>query len=63
MNRVVLRSEGVTETQTLAAGTGSQSTWDRFEALYRSSRDDVFAYVCTLPGHAAAGMKGVLKVT
>jgi uncharacterized cupredoxin-like copper-binding protein len=22
-----------------------------------------FAYICTVPGHAAAGMKGTLKVT
>jgi RNA polymerase sigma-70 factor (ECF subfamily) len=44
----------VTETQTLAAGTGSESSWDRFEALYRSSRDDLFAYVCTLLGDRAA---------
>jgi RNA polymerase sigma-70 factor, ECF subfamily len=34
----------VIDSQTL---TG-QSEWDRFEALYRSSRDDVFAYVTTL---------------
>src|ERR1700733_4672343 len=54
MDRVVLRSVGVTETQTLAAGTGSESSWDRFEALYRSSRDDLFAYVCTLLGDRAA---------
>ncbi len=53
-NWVVLRSEGVTETQTVAAGPGSQSSWDRFEALYRSSRDDLFAYACTLLGDRAA---------
>ena len=35
--------------------TGAQGAWDRFEALYRSSRDDVFAYVATmLSDHAAA---------
>ena len=33
------------ETQTLPGRRGSQIAWDRFEALYRSSRDDVFAYV------------------
>jgi RNA polymerase sigma-70 factor (ECF subfamily) len=30
------------------------SGWDRFEALYRSSRDDVFAYVTTLLRDPAA---------
>lgn len=43
------------ESQTLPGSSESQSPWDRFEALYRSSRDDVFAYVATLLGdHAAA---------
>jgi RNA polymerase sigma factor (sigma-70 family) len=42
------------ETQTLVGRSGSQSSWDRFEALYRSSRDDLFAYVCTLLGDRAA---------
>ena len=54
MDRVVLRREGVTETQTRVGPTGSQSSWDRFEALYRSSRDDLFAYACTLLGDRAA---------
>jgi RNA polymerase sigma-70 factor (ECF subfamily) len=30
------------------------SSWERFEALYRSSRDDVFAYVATLLRDRAA---------
>jgi len=29
-------------------------SWERFEALYRSSRDDVYAYVLTLLGDRAA---------
>jgi RNA polymerase sigma-70 factor, ECF subfamily len=41
------RSEGVIETQTQPT-SGSAGTWERFEELYRSSRDDVFAYVVTL---------------
>jgi RNA polymerase sigma factor (sigma-70 family) len=41
------RSEGVIETQTQPT-PGSSGTWERFEELYRSSRDDVFAYVLTL---------------
>src|ERR1039458_187752 len=47
MNRGENRSKGVIETQTQPT-PGSPSTWDRFEELYRSSRDDVFAYVFTL---------------
>jgi RNA polymerase sigma-70 factor, ECF subfamily len=38
----------VIDSQTLPGSTESQSAWDRFEALYRSSRDDVYAYVATL---------------
>ena len=39
-------------------GTGessaSHNSWERFELLYRSSRDDIFAYVRTLLGDRAA---------
>jgi RNA polymerase sigma factor (sigma-70 family) len=41
------RSKGVIETQTQPP-PGSTDIWERFEQLYRSSRDDVFAYVFTL---------------
>ncbi len=44
----------MTETRTLPGSPPSQSAWERFEALYRSSRDDVFAYVTTLLGDRAA---------
>jgi RNA polymerase sigma-70 factor (ECF subfamily) len=44
----------VIESQTLPGSSESQSTWDRFEALYRSSRDDVFGYVATMLGDRAA---------
>ncbi|HEY3725927.1 MAG TPA: sigma-70 family RNA polymerase sigma factor [Solirubrobacteraceae bacterium] len=44
----------MTETETLEEQTASQSTWARFEALYRSSLDDVFAYVATLLGDRSA---------
>jgi RNA polymerase sigma-70 factor, ECF subfamily len=54
MDCVPVRSEGVIESQTLPGRSASQSAWDRFEALYRSSRDDVFAYVATLLGDRAA---------
>ncbi len=31
-----------------ASPAGDTAAWARFEALYRASRDDVYAYVCTL---------------
>ncbi len=34
--------------------TSTQNSWERFELLYRSSRDDVFAYVATLLNDRAA---------
>lgn len=45
-DRLVARSEGVSAT--LVQETGPRSSWERFEGLYRSSRDDVYAYVTTL---------------
>src|SRR6266567_6622787 len=42
------RSEGVIETVAAPALSSSESAWQRFEALYRSSRADVYAYVATL---------------
>lgn len=51
---MLVRSKGVIESQTLTGSPESQSAWERFEALYRSSRDDVFAYVATLLGDRAA---------
>ena len=47
------RSDGVSETLT-APASASDSSWERFEALYRSSRDDVYAYVATLLRDPAA---------
>jgi RNA polymerase sigma-70 factor, ECF subfamily len=41
-----------TLSSTAAAAPGG--TWERFEALYRSSRDDVYAYVFTLLRDRAA---------
>jgi RNA polymerase sigma-70 factor, ECF subfamily len=32
----------------------TQNSWERFELLYRASRDDIFAYVATLLGDRAA---------
>src|SRR5512142_939076 len=42
------RSEGVTETLASPRSNLAQDAWERFEALYRTSRDDVYAYVFTL---------------
>ena len=42
-DRLEPRSEVVSATLVAEAGT-----WERFEALYRASRDDVYAYVATL---------------
>ena len=48
------RSDGVSETLTASASQTSDNSWARFEALYRSSRDDVYAYVSTLLRDPAA---------
>jgi RNA polymerase sigma factor (sigma-70 family) len=42
------RSESVSETLTAPETGDRQDAWGRFEALYRSCRDDVYAYVSTL---------------
>ncbi|MFZ1993058.1 MAG: sigma-70 family RNA polymerase sigma factor [Solirubrobacteraceae bacterium] len=47
----------VIETQAHPKSGGRRSTqnsWERFELLYRTSRDDIFAYVATLLGDRAA---------
>ena len=41
-------------TMTATSPTALETSWERFEALYRSSRDDVYAYVATLLRDAAA---------
>jgi RNA polymerase sigma factor (sigma-70 family) len=43
MDPLHVRSEGV-----IATVEGTESAWERFEALYRSSREDVYAYAFTL---------------
>jgi RNA polymerase sigma-70 factor (ECF subfamily) len=52
MDHPRVRSEGVTDT--LTAPPSAPGSWERFESLYRSSRDDVYAYVCTLLRDPAA---------
>lgn len=53
MDRAWRRSTGVIESLP-AQGSAAQDNWERFEALYRSSRDDLYAYVCTLLRDPAA---------
>jgi RNA polymerase sigma factor (sigma-70 family) len=54
MDREPERSHGVIEAHTQPASDVARSSWERFEALYRSSRDDVYAYVATLLRDPAA---------
>jgi len=42
------RSGSVSETLTAPETDALEDAWGRFEALYRTSRDDVYAYVATL---------------
>ena len=48
------RSADVIDTLPAPQIATGQSAWHRFEALYRSSRDDVYAYVMTLLRDRAA---------
>ena len=56
MDRALRRSTDVNATGTMTATppTALDGSWERFEALYRSSRDDVYAYVATLLREPAA---------
>jgi RNA polymerase sigma-70 factor, ECF subfamily len=54
MDRDERRSRDVNATMTATSPTALEQTWERFEALYRSSRDDVYAYVATLLRDRAA---------
>jgi RNA polymerase sigma-70 factor, ECF subfamily len=47
-------SEDVVETLPAPSAKTGDGAWERFEALYRSSRDDVYAYVATLLRDPAA---------
>jgi RNA polymerase sigma-70 factor, ECF subfamily len=53
-DRVEPRSEVVIETATAPATGDPPSAWERFETLYRTSRDDVYGYVMTLLRDRAA---------
>jgi RNA polymerase sigma factor (sigma-70 family) len=48
MDRGPGRSRGVIEARSQPAPDVEGGSWERLEALYRTSRDDVYAYVATL---------------
>jgi DNA-directed RNA polymerase specialized sigma24 family protein len=54
--RVVIETQAHRDEGPPRAGEGrtTQNSWERFELLYRSSRDDIFAYVATLVCDRAA---------
>jgi RNA polymerase sigma factor (sigma-70 family) len=54
MNRPLIRSQVVIDSQTVAGAPKATSSWADLEELYRSSRDDVYAYVFTLVRDRAA---------
>jgi RNA polymerase sigma-70 factor, ECF subfamily len=54
MDRPEPRSTDVTKTLAPPVSGSGQSPWVRFEALYRSTRDDLYAYVATLLRDPAA---------
>ena len=53
MDHPLVRSQGVSGTLTAPPSSSGTTSWAGFEALYRSSRDDVYAYVLTLLRDAA----------
>jgi RNA polymerase sigma-70 factor, ECF subfamily len=52
--RVVIETQAHPKPEGPGGGGSTQNSWERFELLYRSSRDDVFAYVATLLKDRAA---------
>ena len=48
MKRPVVRSKGVNDTLLMPSQASGTAAGEGFEALYRSSRDDVYAYVAAL---------------
>jgi RNA polymerase sigma factor (sigma-70 family) len=53
MDRRPVRSTGVIDALR-PTRSGTHDSWERFEALYRSSRDDLYAYVASLLRDPAA---------
>ena len=54
MDREPRRSGGVIEVRSQPSSEVEGGSWERFESLYRTSRDDVYAYVATLLRDPAA---------
>src|SRR6202012_5487239 len=54
MDRETDRSRGVIDLRVQPGAVQAGSVWERFEALYRDARDDVYAYVATLLRDPAA---------
>src|ERR1700735_1792814 len=54
MDREPGRSRGVIETRSQPTSAAAGGSWERLETLYRTSRDDVYAYVATLLRDPAA---------
>ena len=54
MDRAPDRSQGVIEARSTPAPAPAGDSWQPFEELYRSSRDDVYGYVATLLRDRAA---------
>ena len=54
MDRETDRSRGVIDLRVQPAPVQAGSVWERFEALYRDARDDVYAYVATVLRDPAA---------
>src|SRR6185436_18041556 len=54
MESAHFRSKGVNETLAMPLPVAIDGHQDAFEELYRSSRDDVYAYVATLLGDRGA---------
>ena len=52
--RVVIETQAHPKPDEPGGSRSTQNSWERFELLYRSSRDDVFAYVATLLKDRAA---------
>lgn len=52
--RVVIETQAHPRPDGSGGRRSTQNSWERFELLYRSSRDDIFAYVATLLGDRAA---------
>jgi RNA polymerase sigma-70 factor, ECF subfamily len=52
--RVVIETQAHPRPGGSGGRRSTQNSWERFELLYRSSRDDIFAYVATLLGDRAA---------